>query len=452
MHNKGRFPNVMFAASWRPESAVLAIMLMLLFLMFVLLFTSLTAQSVQAQTLTVIHNFTGGLDGGNPYAGLTMDAAGNLYGTTCGTPCIAGANNAGTVFRLSKKGSGWLFTPLYVFRGGNDGAGPVARVIIGPNGSLYGTTYMGGAGSCGGSGCGTVFNLKPPPSIPPNIFGGWQESVLYSFQGGSDGAYPELGDLVFDQAGNIYGTTGNGGNANAGTVFQLTPSSGGWQENVLYTFTGGSDGNGPLGTLDLDAQGNLYGTTLSGGGGSCLYGSCGTVFELMPSGSGWTEKTLHSFQGGSDGGNPIGGLTEGAGTTSLGGINGGGTAFILNNQLFNYSFTGGPYNYPYPGPWSSLVDGPIGASGTTYADGAYQYGSVFYMYGCAGWDAITLHDFTGGPDGALPVGSLVFDANGNIFGTTSAGGANGFGVVFEIIPAPGSKIGATDATNCAKGQ
>ena len=124
---------------------------------------------------------------------------------------------------------------------------------------------------------------------------------------------------------------------------------------------------------------------------------------------------------------------------------------MLNNQMFLYSF---PNVNPssWPGPWSNLVYGPIGPSGTTYSDGAYQYGSVFYMYGCAGWDAETLHDFTGGSDGGYPAGSLVFDANGKIFGTTSVGGAYGFGVVFEITGAQNSQSGSAQPSTCAKGQ
>ncbi|MGA2905233.1 MAG: choice-of-anchor tandem repeat GloVer-containing protein [Candidatus Korobacteraceae bacterium] len=338
-----------------------------------------SAPCAQAQTYSVLHNFTGGVDGRNPSAGLTMDAAGNLYGTTCGANCIAGASNAGTVFRLTKNGP---FTPLYTFRGGNDGAGPAARVIIGPNGSLYGTTIYGGGSGCGGSGCGTVFNLRPPPTIQPNILGGWTETVIYRFQGGSDGANPGFGDLVFDASGNIYGTTQNGGALGEGTVFELTPSGSGWTENVLYTFGGGSDGAYPEAGVVLGSAGNLYGTTLMGG-----YGY-GTVFELTPSASGWTETILHNFQGGSDGSYPMGGVTQGiyygtVGTTSQAGTNGGGTVFVLNNQMFLYSFPNGD-PYFYPGPWSSLVYGPIGYTGTTYSDGAHQYGSVFYMYGCAG--------------------------------------------------------------------
>ncbi len=144
MHSKQHFPNVIFGASLRPEGAALAIMLLLLFLIFVLLFMILTVQPAQAQTFTVIHAFTGGLDGGYPVAGLTMDRAGNLYGTTCGRLCGLEDVNPGTVFKLSKKGPSWVFTPLYAFRGGSDGANPYARVVFGPDGSLYGTTYWEG--------------------------------------------------------------------------------------------------------------------------------------------------------------------------------------------------------------------------------------------------------------------------------------------------------------------
>ena len=429
---------------------------------FVLALTLSAMPAAQAQTYSVIHNFTGGADRGNPFAGLTMDAAGNLYGTTCGNLCYYGGDNLGTVFKLTRRGSSWLFTTLYYFRGGTDGAAPYGRVIIGPDGTLYGTTYLGGGSGCGGSGCGTVFNLKPPASlVTPSIFGGWTETVAYSFQGGSDGASPALGDLAFDSAGNIFGATAAGGPYNAGTVFQLARSGSGWTEGVLYSFTGGSDGNSPLGGVILDGAGNLYGTTMLGGSGTCNFGTfCGVVFELTPSASGWTETVLHYFQGGDDAGNPIGGLAQGAygiiGTTSVGGYNGGGTAFVLNNPMFVYGFTGNNNSIPWPGPWSSLVYGPAGAPGvaygTTFADGAYQNGSVFYMYGCAGWDAITLHDFTGGQDGGYPVSNVVFDAAGNMFGTTTGGGAYGNGVVFEISATGDSKLAPAQSAGCAASQ
>src|ERR1035438_2492489 len=165
--------------------------------------------AARAQTLTVLHNFANGADGGEPSAGLSMDRAGNLYGTAstggntsaCTYPNPPGC---GTVFKLSREGSGWVFTTLYTFSG-PDGARPMARVIIGPDGSLYGTTSSGGTGPCSyGSapGCGTVFNLRPPAAACKSALCPWTETVLYSFQGFTDGAEPTFGDLVFDGAGN----------------------------------------------------------------------------------------------------------------------------------------------------------------------------------------------------------------------------------------------------------
>jgi uncharacterized repeat protein (TIGR03803 family) len=412
----------------------------------------------QAQTFNVIHSFTGGFDGGNPFGSLTMDAAGNLYGTACGASCALSGESAGTVFKLSKRGSGWVFTTLYAFHGTADGAGPSGRVIIGPDGALYGTTVTGGINStgCGWSdrfaGCGIVFQLTAPDQVQANVFGGWNETVLYSFRGGSDGAFPELVDLTFDAAGNMYGTTNQGGRDGRGTVFQLTPSATGWKETLIYDF-----GNGiyPLGGVVFDGAGNLYGTTLAGGGGGrCDYGSCGSVFELIPSESGWTEKTLYSFQGGSDGGNPVGGVMLVGGTVivaaSWGGAHGGGTALRVGNDLFSYSFTGNSNRWPYPGPWAKLVGNATNLYGTTLRDGAYEMGSVFNLSGCAGWGYTSLHDFTGGHDGAYPVSSVVFDADGNLFGTTSSGGAHGFGVVFEITPTLDSTREPARSSECAR--
>jgi uncharacterized repeat protein (TIGR03803 family) len=432
MRSKQHFPNVMFGASLRPQSAALAIMLMLLFLIFVLLFMAVTAQTAQAQTFKVLHSFTGGVDGSNPWAGLIMDKAGNLYGTTTGVAI----GDGGKVFRLSKKGSGWVFTPLYSFRGGNDGAFPEARVIFGPDGSLYGTTSEGGGDSCSAYGCGTVFNLRPPAHASPNVLGGWAETVLYRFSGGTDGANPAFGDLIFDNAGSLYGTTLNGG-VDWGTVFQLTPSGSGWTKSVLYTFSGGSDGAGPYAGLIFDNAGNLYGTTVVGG----TYGA-GTVFQLMPSGSGWTENVLYSFQGGDDGGLPIAGLIFDQsgnlyGATINGGTGGGGTVFELTSSggswtySLLYSFTGGTQC----GPWGTLVMDRAGnLYGTTQCDGAYGQGSVFKLTPSDDtWMYTSLHDFAGS-DGGASLGNVIFDANGNLYGTATSGGSHGYGVVWEITP------------------
>ncbi len=169
--------------------------------------------SAHAQSYAVLHNFTGGADGGNPYSGLTMDGGGNLYGTTFG-----GGNGNGTVYKVTHRNGSWTLATLYEFSGGNDGGGPFGAVVFGPNGSLYGTTSVGGA-----HGQGTVFNLTPPPHFCSHVSCDWTETVLYSFQGGSDGANP-YGSVMFDQAGNIYGTTQYGGTNRDGTVFELTPS------------------------------------------------------------------------------------------------------------------------------------------------------------------------------------------------------------------------------------
>src|SRR5271166_2865561 len=194
--------------------------------------TVASAPITHAQTFTVLHTFTGA-DGATPMVGLTMDKAGNLYGTTqdggtggegyCASAC-------GTVFKLARKGSGWVFYRLYSFKGGSDGAYPRSRVVIGPDSSLYGTTSEGGEpGDCYQlPGCGTVFNLKPSPTRPASVLSPWLETVLYRFQGAPDGSYPE-GEMTFDQAGNLYGSTSAGGaygHIYSGTIFELAPSNG----------------------------------------------------------------------------------------------------------------------------------------------------------------------------------------------------------------------------------
>ena len=231
-----------FHSRFRPAAAALATGI-------VFALVAVLAQSVQAQTFTVLHNFTNGADGGEPWAGLSMDRAGNFYGTAstggntsaCTYPNPPGC---GTVFKLSRKGSGWVFTTLYTFSG-PDGARPMARVIIRPDGSLYGTTSSGGTGPCSyGSApaCGTVFNLRPPAAACKSALCPWTETVLYSFQGFTDGVEPTFGDLVFDGAGNIYGTTSLAVKAPMARSIKLTPSNGGWTETVFYRFQGGLDG------------------------------------------------------------------------------------------------------------------------------------------------------------------------------------------------------------------
>lgn len=396
-------------------------------------------RAVQAQTFQVLHTFTGGQDGANPYAGLTFKA-GNLYGTTSG----GGGNSSGAVFELMHKASGWVLTPLYSFNfagGGGDGANPEARVIFGLNGTLYGTTLYGGTEY---PGYGTVFNLRPSATTCRATFCPWTETVLYRFAGSPDGANPLYGDLIFDQAGNIYGSTFGGGRSGGGfpangTVYELKPSGGGWSESVLYSFAGYPDGSIPDGGVIVDNNsGNLYGTTTYGGSLAN-----GTVFQLTPSGSGWAENILSSFQEG--GSTPVGGLIFDQGnlygTTSDVRIGTNGSVFELmpsgGNWVFTLLYRFGNAGDSPAGPYSSLtMDAAGNLYGTTYRDGgAGDYGSVFKLTpGNGGWTYTDLHDFTGGSDGAFPVSNVVLDAGGNLYGTASAGGAYGYGVIWEITP------------------
>ncbi|MGO9561019.1 MAG: choice-of-anchor tandem repeat GloVer-containing protein [Candidatus Korobacteraceae bacterium] len=378
------------------------------------------APAGQAQSFTVLHNFTDGTDGAYPQSGVARDAAGNLYGTAS-----SGGAGYGTVYKLTPKNGSWVFAPLYQFAGGNDGANPVAPVMIGPNGSLYGTTYEGG-----GSGCGTVFNLRPEPMVPLTPLTPWVETMLHRFQC-TDGEWPPYGDLVFDHAGNIYGTTSGGGTYDSGTVFKLTPSNGAWTESVLYSFDGGSGGGLPDSGVVLDSAGNLYGTVYGG-----FSEEAGGVYELTPSGSGWVEQVLHSFDI-SDGADPMGGLIFDQsgnlyGTTTSYGPGGRGTVFELSPSGGGWTLT------TLSGSSGSLASLTMDASGNLYGtgdDGAYGFGNVFRLTRSnGGWTYTSLHDFTGGSDGAYPWGGVTLDAHGNLWSTAWRGGAYGYGDVFEITP------------------
>jgi len=390
----------------------------------------LGTQSAQAQTFNVIHTFTGGMDGAFPEAGLTLDAAGNLYGTAS----AGGSSGSGTVYKLAHRGSGWTFSPLYNFAGGNDGASPIARVIFGSNGTLYGTTEIGG--NCS-SACGTVFNLGPPATACKSVLCYWSEKVLYRFQGGTgDGYHPGYGDLVFDRSGNLYGTTINGGSNSAGIIYELTPSGGSWTEDILYNMTT-SSGIYPYSGVIFDHAGNLYGTALEGGPDS-IYG---TVYQLTPSGSGWAENTLYNFQKATDGASPYGGVIFDSsgnlyGTTSFNGPAGAGTVFELTPSNGSWTFTVLHSFAGNNGPYGGLtMDAAGNLYGTTYGDGAHGYGNVFELSPSnGGWTYTDLYDFTGGSDGGYPFGTVAVGANGNLYGTTGYFGNDGYGVVWEITP------------------
>ena len=191
-----------------------------------------------SQTFHLLHTFTGGGDGGTPSAGLIQDRNGNFYGTTS-----FGGAGSGTVFKLSHSGSGWIISTLYSFQGGSDGANPIARVTIGADGSLYSTTSAGGT-----TGYGNVFQLQPQLTACRSVNCPWRQTVLYEFQGGTDGGAPQYGDLTFDRSGALYGTAVAGGLTNCegntcGVVFKLTKSGNSWMESVAYSFTGGNDGS-----------------------------------------------------------------------------------------------------------------------------------------------------------------------------------------------------------------
>ena len=412
-------------------------------LMLLCALTIVVLPTAQAQTFSAIYNFSGGQDGATPYAGLTMDKAGNFYGTT-----FSGGKGLGTVYRLKRSGSSWVADGLYSFRGGaNDAAQPLGRVSFGPDGSLYGTASVGGPGQFCGVGCGGVFKLQPPATFCRSVSCPWIENV-YLFGAISEGEFPS-GDLAFDEVGNLYGTTYLGGR-DGGNIYELIPSGGGWTESVVHGFSG-SDGLLPYGGAIFDSAGNLYGTTQEGG-----YDYRGTVFQFKRSGSGWTGTILFEFQfAGDEGIYPSAGLIFDQagnlyGATTAGGAGGGGAIFELSPAgggwavTLLYSFTGSKgANCPNPGnqyggagPWASLaMDGAGSLYGTTLCDGANHVGNVFKLSPSgAGWTYTLLHDFTGGDDGKYPISSVIVDANGNLYGTASGGGSQGHGVVWEITP------------------
>jgi uncharacterized repeat protein (TIGR03803 family) len=393
--------------------------------------TLLVANSYAA-TDEVLHSFkSNGKDGINPYAGLVFDRVGNLYGTTYG----GGTHGDGTVFELTLNAKGrWTEKILHSFSNSDgDGFGPLTGLIIDRAGDLYGTAQGGTYNH------GMVFELMPLSG------GGWTEKVLYSFSNsGKDGDFPSAG-VIMDANGNLYGTTGFGGNYNYGTAFELTPKADGhWTEKMLYMFDS-EDGNFPSGGLIFASEGDLYGTTQEGG----AY-NYGVAFELKPKADGqWTEKILYSFgNNDADGTFPYAGLifdTGGNlyGTTIEGGIYNYGTAFELMPEADGrwtkkllHSF--GNSEGDGQGPGSNLIFGRAGdLCGTTYAGGTDGRGTVFKLTPKAGghWTEEVLHSFNlNDKEGIIPQAGLIADRAGNLYTTTSYGGAYGEGTVFEIAP------------------
>jgi hypothetical protein len=425
----------------------------------------------------VLYSFQGGNGGYTPAGGVVFDKAGNLYGANswggsggCPSP------GCGTVFELSpptQKGGAWTETTIYAFQGVlgsvKDGLTPEGGVIIDQQGNLYGTTTLGGNGPCillgSPAGCGIVYELSPPTQRG----GPWTETILYSFQGGSDGYFP-LGDLVFDKRGNLYGATYFGGGkgttcnpyygGNCGTVFRLSPpekKGSAWTEKILHSFAGAPDGADPNGGLVLDSTGGVYGTTYYGGNANEECGSvgCGTVFKVGPpakKGEDWSEKVLHRFDG-QDGGSPTAGVifNDGNlyGTTSAGPPNGYGLIFQLkkpSDGVHSWTDTvlylfkdGNDGAYPDAG----LIFDTHGNIYGTATESSTRGGDVFQLKppkkkGGA-WSIGVVHDFTGDPDGADSAAGLVSDKNGNLYSTTQIGGTGacsrgGCGTVFEASP------------------
>jgi uncharacterized repeat protein (TIGR03803 family) len=352
-------------------------------------------------TQKVLHTFTStGTDGFDPYATPILDVAGNLYGTTG----FGGVNGFGTVYEMvPTAGGAWMEKVIHSFNTTN-GEFPQAGLISDSAGNLYGTTSHGGSSSTTGAcsygvsitGCGTAFQLKRKPGV------GWVEKVLYNFNRSGTEAYDPIAGLVFDSAGNLYGTTVSGGTYGYGTVFKLSPTaSSTWTETILHSFNlDGTDGAYPgTGGLIFDASGNLYGTTVTGGSGA---NPEGTVFELTPgAGGAWSETVLHSFQ---------------------------------RSHSDGYS----------PGNSTLIFDASGNLYGTTQLGGAANKGTVFKLSPSGGgnWTETLLYQFGALPDGEGPVAGLVFDTAGNLYGTTANGGAYGnvicgsshCGTVFVIRP------------------
>jgi uncharacterized repeat protein (TIGR03803 family) len=416
----------------------------------------------------VLYSFQGGAsDGAVPTGGVVFDKQGNLFGAT------TGGGPAGTAFQLrppAQRGDPWTETLIYQFQGesSKDGSEPSGGLIMDAAGNLYGVTAYGGTGNCKllGSlyGCGTVYELSPPQQQGE----AWTETILYSFPTAKQGYVPN-GDLVFDSTGNLYGATSFGGGkgttcdefygGNCGAVFELSPpktKGGKWTEKVLHAFASGTDGANPNGGLVLDSKGAVYGTTSFGGfaSGACSAGGCGIVFQLKPTKRGaWAEEIVHRFKGAPDGGGPSAGLvfdTKGRlyGTTlgGGGGRSGSGTVFKLTHSangawteriLYSFQF-GNDGAEPRGGV---VFDTKGNVYGTASVGSASGGGTVFELRPSGrSWSFAVLHAFTGNPDGSWPADSLIFDAVGNLYGTTEQSGTGqacgnyGCGTVFEASP------------------
>jgi uncharacterized repeat protein (TIGR03803 family) len=375
---------------------------------------------------TVLYTFTGGSDGRLPNSGLVFDSTGNIYGVN---QYGQGESSYGNVFELTHSGSRWIETVIYGFSDPSDGDEPIGTLVWDEKGNLFGVTQLGGASS----GVGTVFELSPSSG------GGWTKSTLYTFSGGSDGAQP-IG-LISDGKGNLYGITINGGDTSCscGVVFELKQSKGSWTETVLHTFLQVPDGSNPQG-LTLDA-GSIYGTTEGGG----TY-NAGTVFQIKHSGGHWKESILHNFTGGADGDIPFAAVVidragDLYGSTAGGGSGNRGVVFKLKHKSYGkweeqvlHSFKDNGHDGISPST-ALIVDNTGNLYGTTSQGGAYGAGTAFeLMQNFDGtWIETVIETFIGPRGGSQP-NALALGNDGYLYGTTYAGGAYNAGLVFQLSP------------------
>jgi uncharacterized repeat protein (TIGR03803 family) len=370
-----------------------------------------------------LYTFTGGSNADVPSGTMIFDSTGNLYGLAGG-----GVNDAGAVFKLTPSGKGsWTESVIYSFPNYSDYPGE--NIVFDLDGNLYGT--MPGAGTCG-----AVYQLVPGTG------GSWTQNIIFNFpDSDTEGCYPE--SIIFDPAtGNLYGTTQQGGADSGGVAFALTPAlGGGWNFSLIHSFGFGTDGYGPVSALTLDSSGNLYGTTMGGGS----YND-GIVFKLAAGTDGWGESILYNFTGGYNGYSSFGVIFDEQGnlygaTGEPGGGDDVGNVFKLTPTKGEWvihvihTFTGGP-DGGNPATFNLAIDGAGNLYGTTIEGGLYGYGTAYKLAPSTGgkWKETVLHAFTNGIDGGNPNCGFVFDSAGNLYGSTNNGGADGYGVVFEVKP------------------
>ncbi len=326
---------------------------------------------------TVLYNFTGGADGGEPYKGVTLDQHGNLYGTAVtggGGACEGGC---GVVFELLNSGGAWTFRVIHTFTGGFDGSGPGSPVAFDESGNLYGTTPTGGY-----KGMGTIYRMEP------NGAGDWKFRVIHTFTGGADGGGGSAGRLLFDHAGNLFGVCTVGGAYGLGTVFRMFRSLGEWKFQTVYAFRDSPDGALPYGGLAIDHLGNLYGTTYYAGANDF-----GTVYQLTPRNGRWIETVIYSFKGGSDGDSPISTLVTDAEGNLYGTTSDGGSPSCSCGTIFKMSLSA-------TGHWIESV----------------------------------MYRFPGTPNPGFAYNGMIRGGTGSFYGATVHGGASNDGAIYKFTP------------------